>query len=118
MVNRRFVLAKRPTGMPADSDFRLVESPVPAPRDGEALLQSLYLSVDPYMRGRMNAAKSYAPRVEIGGLMGGAGIAEVVESKNPGFGVGDIVVNPGTGWQEYAISNGQALRKLDPAAAP
>ncbi len=118
MVNRQFVLRNRPVGMPVDSDFRLVESPVPIPTDGEVLLRSLYLSVDPYMRGRMNAAKSYAPPVEIGGLMVGAGVAQVVESKNPGFRAGEIVVNPLMGWQEYAISNGQALRKVDPAVAP
>ena len=91
--------------------------PVPAP--GEVLAAfARYLSVDPYMRGRMNAAKSYAPPVEIGGLMVGAGVAEVIESKNPDFAIGDIVANPLTGWQEYAISNGEGLRKVDPAVAP
>jgi NADPH:quinone reductase len=118
MVNRQFLLRNHPVGMPVDSDFALVETAVPVPREGEVLLRSLYLSVDPYMRGRMNAAKSYAPGVEIGGLMGGAGVAEVVESKNPGFQTGDIVVNPMTGWREYAVSNGQALRKVDPTVAP
>lgn len=118
MVNRQFVLARRPTGMPVDADFRLIEAPVPAPAHGEVLLRSRYLSVDPYMRGRMNASKSYAPPVEIGGLMVGAGVAEVIESKNPDFAIGDIVANPLTGWQEYAVSSGQGLRKVDPAVAP
>lgn len=118
MVNRQFVLARRPTGMPVDADFCLIESPLPVPAAGEVLLRARYLSVDPYMRGRMNAAKSYAPPVEIGGLMVGAGVAEVVESKNPDFAVGDIVANPLMGWQEYAISSGLGLRKVDPAVAP
>ena len=118
MVNRQFVLARRPTGMPVDADFHLLESPVPTPAPGEVLLRAHYLSVDPYMRGRMNAAKSYAPPVEIGGLMVGAGVAEVIESKNPDFPIGDIVANPLMGWQEYAISSGLGLRKVDPAVAP
>ena len=118
MVNRQFVLARRPTGMPADADFGLLESPVPVPATGEVLLRSRYLSVDPYMRGRMNASKSYAPTLEIGGLMVGAGVAEVIESKNPDFMVGDIVANPLMGWQEYAVSSGLGLRKVDPSVAP
>jgi len=118
MVNRQFVLARRPTGMPVDADFGLLESPVPVPATGEVLLRSRYLSVDPYMRGRMNASKSYAPPVEIGGLMVGAGVAEVIESKNPDFMVGDIVANPLMGWQEYAVSSGLGLRKVDPSVAP
>jgi leukotriene B4 12-hydroxydehydrogenase/15-oxo-prostaglandin 13-reductase len=117
MVNRQFVLASRPVGMPKESDLRMVETPVPALRDGEVLLRALYLSVDPYMRGRMNAAKSYAPSVEIGELMVGGGVARVVESKNLGYEVGDVV-NLQMGWQEYAVSNGEGLRKVDPNIAP
>jgi NADPH-dependent curcumin reductase CurA len=117
MVNRQFVLASRPLGMPKESDLRMVETPVPALREGEVLLRALYLSVDPYMRGRMNAAKSYAPSVEIGELMVGGGVARVVESKNPGYQAGDIV-NLQMGWQEYAVSNGEGLRKIDPQIAP
>ena len=117
MVNRQFVLASRPAGMPKESDFRMVETPVPALRDGEVLLRALYLSVDPYMRGRMNAAKSYAPSVEIGELMVGSGVARVVESKNPSHEAGDVV-NGQMGWQEYAVSNGEGLRKIDPQVAP
>ena len=117
MVNRQFVLASRPVGMPKESDFRMVETPVPALRDGEVLLRALYLSVDPYMRGRMNAAKSYAPCVEIGELMVGGGVARVVESKNPDYEVDDVV-NLQMGWQEYAVSNGGGLRKIDPHIAP
>ena len=103
--------------MPKESDLRLVETPVPALRDGEVLLRALYLSVDPYMRGRMNAAKSYAPSVEIGELMVGGGVARVVESKNPSYEVDDVV-NLQMGWQEYAVSNGEGLRKIDPQVAP
>jgi NADPH:quinone reductase len=117
MVNRQFVLASRPVGMPKESDFRLAETPVPALREGEVLLHALYLSVDPYMRGRMNAAKSYAPSVEVGEMMVGGGVARVVESKNPGYAVGDVV-NLQIGWQEYAVSNGESLRRIDPNVAP
>jgi NADPH-dependent curcumin reductase CurA len=117
MVNRQFVLASRPVGMPKESDLRMVETPIPALRDGEVLLRALYLSVDPYMRGRMNAAKSYAPCVEIGELMTGGGVARVVESKNPDYEVDDVV-NLQMGWQEYAVSNGEGLRKIDPHLAP
>jgi NADPH:quinone reductase len=117
MVNRQFVLASRPVGMPKEPDLRMVETPVPALRDGEVLLRALYLSIDPYMRGRMNAAKSYAPCVEVGELMVGGGVARVVESKNPDYEVDDVV-NLQMGWQEYAVSNGEALRKIDPHIAP
>jgi NADPH-dependent curcumin reductase CurA len=117
MVNRQFVLAARPEGMIRETDFRMVESTVPAIRDGEFLARARYLSVDPYMRGRMSAARSYAPSVEIGQLMTGGGVAEVVESRHAKFGNGDIV-NFQMGWQEYAISNGENVRKVDPSLAP
>jgi len=113
-VNRQFVLAARPTGLPEPSTFQLIESPIRELKDGELLVRAMYLSVDPYMRGRLNQARSYAPPVEIGGVMVGAAVARVVESKNPGFAVDDIVVTY-AGWQEYAISDGQGLRKLDPS---
>jgi NADPH:quinone reductase len=117
MVNRQFVLAQRPSGLVRESDFRMVESTVPSLKDGEFLLRSRYLSVDPYMRGRMNAAKSYAPAVEIGALMVGAGVGEVVESKNAAYQSGDVVVTQ-TGWQEYVVTNGNGARLVDPAIAP
>jgi NADPH-dependent curcumin reductase CurA len=113
-VNRQFVLAARPTGMPDDETFRLIESPIRALADGELLVRAMYFSVDPYMRGRLRTGRSYAPPVEIGGLMVGSAVARVVESKNPDFAVDDIVLTY-MGWQEYAISDGQGLRKLDPA---
>lgn len=116
-VNRQFVLASRPVGMPTESDFQMIEVSVPALKDGELLVGAMYLSVDPYMRGRISPMKSYAAPVEVGGVMVGGGVAIVIESKNPGFATGDIV-DIYMGWQEYAISNGRGLRKLDPAIAP
>jgi NADPH:quinone reductase len=116
-VNRQFVLAARPAGMPKESDFHLVESPIQALTDGEVLLHTVYLSVDPYMRGRISGVKSYAAPVEIGQVIVGGTVCEVVESKNPVFQKGDFV-EAYTGWQEYAISNGKGLRKLDPSLAP
>jgi NADPH-dependent curcumin reductase CurA len=116
-LNRQFVLASRPVGLPKESDFKMVETPLPDLKEDEILVHALYLSVDPYMRGRISGMKSYAAGVEIGQLMVGGGVAEVVESKNPRFAVGEIV-DIYMGWQEYAISDGRGLRKLDPAAAP
>lgn len=116
-VNRQYVLKSRPVGMPKESDFNLIETPLPALKDGEALVRAMYLSVDPYMRGRISGMKSYAAPVEIGGVMVGGGVAQVVESKNPQFAAGDIV-DIYMGWQEYAISDGKGLRKLDPSIAP
>lgn len=113
-VNRQFHLASRPVGMPKESDFSLIEVPIPDLKEGEVLVRARYLSVDPYMRGRISGMKSYAAPVEIGGLMVGGGVAEVVESRNAGFSPGDFV-DIYMGWQEYAISNGKNLRKLDPS---
>src|ERR1700730_18257095 len=90
-VNRQFVLASRPTGLPEESNFKMIETPIPEPMDGEFLARAMYLSVDPYMRGRISQARSYAAGVEIGGVMVAGGVARVVESKNANFAVGDIV---------------------------
>ena len=116
-VNRQFVLASRPTGLPEESNFKMIETPIPELKDGEFLARAMYLSVDPYMRGRISRAKSYAAGVEIGGVMVAGGVARVVESKNANFAVGDIV-DVYMGWQEYVISNGRGIRKLDPSLAP
>ncbi|GJD51454.1 NADPH-dependent curcumin reductase [Methylobacterium crusticola] len=116
-VNRRIVLASRPHGEPTPGHFRVERGAVPVPRDGEVLLRNRYLSLDPYMRGRMSAAKSYAKPVEINDVMVGATVAEVAASRNPDFAVGDTVLAYG-GWQDFSVSNGQGLRRLDPAAAP
>jgi len=103
--------------MPSESDFKLVETPVPSPREGQVLLKILYLSVDPYLRGFMRSSHSYASPIEIGQVMAGGTVAEVVESRNPKFQPGDIVESY-SGWQEYALSDGSDLRKIDPSAAP
>ena len=116
-VNRQILLKSRPEGAPGLDNFELVESPVPKPGEGEVLMRTLYLSLDPYMRGRMNAAKSYAKPAAVGEPMVGGTVGEIVASRNPKFSVGDIVLGYG-GWQEYALSSGTALRKLDPAASP
>jgi hypothetical protein len=92
----------------------MVTSPVPELKDGELLVRATYLSVDPYMRGRISQARSYAAPVEVGDVMVGGGAACVIESKNPDFAIGEIV-EMYMGWQEYAISNGKGLRKLDPS---
>jgi NADPH-dependent curcumin reductase CurA len=116
-TNREFVLAARPVGMPKESDFRLVESPIPALADGQILLRTLFLSVDPYMRGRMTGIRTYADPVDIGQRMVGGTVGRVVQSTNPQFRVGDVVVGY-WGWQEYAVSDGTGLQKLDASLAP
>jgi NADPH-dependent curcumin reductase CurA len=116
-VNRQILLKSRPDGAPGLGNFELVQTPVPEPGDGEVLVRTRYLSLDPYMRGRMSAAKSYAKPVEVGEPMVGGTVGEIVKSRNAKFAVGEIVTGYG-GWQDYALSNGAGLRKLDPAAAP
>ncbi|KQO73372.1 NADP-dependent oxidoreductase [Methylobacterium sp. Leaf88] len=116
-VNRRIVLAARPHGEPNASHFRLEEARMPVAKAGEVLLANRWLSLDPYMRGRMSAAKSYAEPVAIGDTMVGATVAEVIESQHPDYRVGETVVGFG-GWQDFAVSDGRGLRCLDPDAAP
>jgi NADPH-dependent curcumin reductase CurA len=114
---RRIVLASRPVGEPKPSDFRLEEFSVPQPGAGEMLLRTKWLSLDPYMRGRMSDAPSYAKPVGIDDVMEGGTVNEVVASNNDRFKPGEIVLAH-TGWQTHAVSNGAGLRKLDPAVAP
>ncbi len=116
-INRRIVLAARPTGAPRDADFRLEQAPQPGAGQGQMVCRTIWLSLDPYMRGRMNDAPSYAPPVALGGVMEGGTVGRVIESKLQGFAVGDYVLDRG-GWQEYWTSDGRGVRKLDPAAAP
>jgi len=116
-VNRQFVLAARPVGMPKESDFSLVEAPIPALANGEVLLRSMYLSVDPYMRGRMTGIRTYADPVNIGQVMVGGAVGKVVQSINPQFQPGDVVSGY-WGWQEFAVSDGRGLQKLDTRLAP
>lgn len=116
-MNRQITLAARPAGYPKESDFRLVEKPSPTPGPGEMLIRIIYLSLDPYMRGRMNQTESYAPPMEIGDVMVGGTVGKVLQSNHPGFVKGDIVEGM-LGWQEYAVSDGSGLRKIDPQVAP
>ncbi len=116
-TNRKITLAARPQGWPKESDFKLEEEPVGEPGEGEVLIRVIYLSVDPYMRGRMNDRKSYAPPVQIGQVMGGGAVGEVVASKHAGFKAGEIAMGD-LGWQEYSIRKGEMLQKVDPSLAP
>ena len=115
--NRQILLASRPQGEPAAENFKLTEVPIPAISEGQVLLKTLYLSLDPYMRGRMSDAKSYAQPFAIGEPLGGGTVSEVVGSENRNFSVGDKVLAFG-GWQEYSVSNGKELEKIDPKLAP
>ena len=116
-VNRQILLKSRPEGAPGLDNFALTEMPTPEPSEREVLMRIVYLSLDPYMRGRMSAAKSYAKPAAIGQPMVGGTVGEIVKSRHPKFAAGDIVLGYG-GWQEFALSNGAGLRKLDPKAAP
>jgi NADPH-dependent curcumin reductase CurA len=114
---RRIVLARRPEGQPTQEDFRLEDAPMPEPDAGEMLVRVIWLTLDPYMRGRMDDAKSYASPVPVGGTMEGGTVAQVVTSDNPKFSPGDYVLTH-SGWCSHAVSNGNGVRKLDPAQAP
>ena len=114
---RRVVLVRRPPGEPAESDFRVETAPMPQPGAGQVLVRVIYLSLDPYMRGRMRDAASYAAPVALGDAMPGGTVGEVVRSNHPAFAAGDIVEDR-LGWQEYAVANGATLRKIDPSIAP
>jgi len=116
-MNRQWLLAARPSGWPEETDFQLVETPIPDPGENEVVAKVIYLSVDPYMRGRMSDAKSYAAPVEIGDVMTGGGVGRVVATRHPKFTEGDIVQGM-TGWQEYAPMSGKGLWKVDPSLAP
>src|SRR5512141_3060628 len=112
MKNRQIVLASRPQAWVEESNFRLVESDVPAIHDGQVLTAVRWLSLDPYMRGRMDEGRSYAAPQPLDAVMVGGTVEEVLESRNPMFRPGDLVV-AASGWQQYAISDGTGLRKID-----
>ncbi|GAA3841801.1 NADP-dependent oxidoreductase [Brevibacterium ammoniilyticum] len=116
-TNHRIRLNSRPVGAPTAENFLFDEVPLEAPGEGQVLLRTLYLSLDPYMRGRMSDAKSYAKPVEIGEVMVGATVSEVIESNSADFDPGDIVLGYG-GWQEYSIEYASQLRRVDPEIAP
>jgi NADPH-dependent curcumin reductase CurA len=114
---RRIVLAARPQGRPRLTDFRLEETTIPTPGPGQVLLRVQYLSLDPYMRGRMDDRESYAPPTPLGGVMPGESVATVVASQHPAYSEGDTVTAL-TGWRTHALSDRGDLRKIDPAIAP
>jgi NADPH:quinone reductase len=116
-VNRQFQLAARPVGFPKESDFALVAAAMPAPAEGQVLVKSAYWSVDPYMRGRITGVRTYADPVNLGDVMQGGAVGQVVESRAEGLAAGDFVTGM-WGWQEFAIENAKSVRKLDPALAP
>ncbi len=115
--NRKVLLASRPQGEPTTEDFKLVEAEAPEPGHGQMLLRTIYLSLDPYMRGRMNAGPSYAPPVEVGAVMEGGTVCEVLESNLPQYRQGDLVLAR-AGWQEFSLSDGEGVREVDPAHGP
>jgi len=116
-TNLQVTLKSRPQGWVRESDFALVETPLPEIGDGEVLLKTLYLSLDPYMRGRMDDAKSYAKSVNLGEVMVGGTVSEVVQSRNPKFNAGDVVVSSG-GWQCYSKAPGDALMRVPQGFPP
>jgi len=117
MNSRQIVLAARPKGLPKESDFRLIERDVPEPSEGQFLVRTHYLSVDPYMRGRISDRKSYAEPVAVGEVMVGGTVGTVLESRHDRFKMGDIVVGS-WGWQEFAVVNGDGIYPFNTSIAP
>jgi NADPH-dependent curcumin reductase CurA len=117
MKSTQIRLAARPVGEPDDSCFDTTTEDLPGLEDGQVLLRTIYLSLDPYMRGRMSVAKSYAAPVEIGDVMVGGTVCEVVESRDPALAPGDVVLSY-SGWQTHSVADARGVRRLDPQAAP
>lgn len=118
-VNREIHLHSRPTGAPTPANFTLVETPMPRPGPGQFLVRNVWMSVDPYMRGRMMDRKSYVPPFAIGAPLDGGSVGQVVESQHDGFSPGDYVCGFASGgWREYWVSDGAMIQKVDPALAP
>jgi NADPH-dependent curcumin reductase CurA len=115
--NRRIVLASRPSGLPTLANFRLEQVATPRANEGEFVVRNHWLSLDPYMRGRMDAAKSYAKPVEIDQVMEGGAVGEIIESRHPNFNVGEFVTGR-FGWQEYTVTDGVGAARVDAKAAP
>jgi NADPH-dependent curcumin reductase CurA len=115
--NRQILFKSRPAGEPSAENFELVETDVPEPGEGQYLARTIYLSLDPYMRGRMSGRKSYAEPAAIGQVMVGGTVSQVVSTRHPGFASGEFIVGY-DGWQEYAVSDGKGVRKLDTSQAP
>ena len=116
-MNQRIVLASRPKGEVTADNFRLEQVPSPSLNDGEVLVRNHYMSLDPYMRGRMDDAKSYAAPQALDQVMGGGTVGEVVQSRNSAYAVGDQVVGQG-GWQLFSVDNGKGMRKVDTKHVP
>jgi len=117
--NREIHLKRRPVGMPVADDFELVETPVPEPADGQFVVRNVWMTVDPYMRGRMMDRKSYVPPFQVGAVLDGGSIGQVVKSRNSGFAEGDYVCGfAAGGWREYNLTEGMMFQKVDPALAP
>src|SRR4051794_10570093 len=115
--NRQIVLVSRPKGMPTMDQFRFVDSALPVAADGQALVRTLYISVDPYMRGRMNESKSYVPPFKLDEVITGGSVGQVVESKHAGLKPGDFVSGQ-WGWQLYTAADAERLIRIDPNLAP
>jgi NADPH-dependent curcumin reductase CurA len=116
-TNRQVLLKRRPNGMPVAEDFALVDSPAPEPGEGQVLLRGIYLSLDPYMRGRISGQRSYAKPTEIGEVIEGRVVGQVLRSRHPQLREGDYAAG-GYGWQTHSAVDGAGLQKLDPAVAP
>ena len=117
MKNKQILLASRPQGAVSTANFKLVESDIPKAGDGEFVVRNHYLSLDPYMRGRMDDSKSYAASAAVGAVMVGTAVGEVIESKHAKFKTGDFVETR-SGWQQYGVSNGGGTRRVDPSFIP
>ncbi|HJS33205.1 MAG TPA: NADP-dependent oxidoreductase, partial [Alphaproteobacteria bacterium] len=117
-TNRQFVLAAHPEGLPNEATWRMIDVPIRQPADGEILVRALWLSVDPYMRGRISPAKGYTKGVAPGEVMQGGGVGRVLKSRDPAFKEGDVVESMGFGWQEYPVLKAEGTRKLDPSLGP
>ncbi|MDE0309759.1 MAG: NADP-dependent oxidoreductase [Acidiferrobacterales bacterium] len=117
-TNHSWVLASYPEGMPDVSNWRLETSAITTPDDGQVLARALYLSVDPYMRGRISSKRGYAKGVELGDVMIGGAVAEVIESKHPQWNTGDLIESFNFGWQEYSILDPETATRVDPDVGP
>src|SRR5436305_11645405 len=115
--SREIRLARRPEGMPRPTDFELAETEISGPGEGQVQVRNIYMSVDPYMRGRMVERESYVPPFQIGQPLSGGAVGQVVASENPNFRPGDYVSNF-SGWQEWFVTGGNELQKIDPAMGP
>ncbi len=116
-MNKQIILKKRPVGVPDESTWELIETPIPEPGDGEILVEQYYISLDPAMRGWLNETKSYIPPVGIGDVMRSGSAGKVIKSNNPKFEVGDYVYGWG-GVQQYSVSDGNTFYKVDPSLVP